>query len=324
MTSNSGQTMFIAGDWGTSQLRLFLCRREEAQDEVKTLSILDKITGPGVAECRGNLTETLFLLIEDWVLEYGKLPIMMSGMVGSNIGWVETPYLECPADIRDIVEARVNFVAGGHAVSIIPGLACTNPFNIPDVMRGEETQVLGWLMEDEAHRTSRHLICLPGTHTKWVLIKNGRIETFWTSMTGEVFALLNAHSVLVADKESAIKDEIFISGVQSIQETGPENLLSVLFGIRSRQIRQGLPTGDATSYLSGHLIGADVLSASTLMKKIIPDLIKVVLIGEPRISHLFSLALGQLGFECEITHATDIFLGGFENIDRLLEEREGK
>lgn len=86
--------------------------------------------------------------------------------------------------------------------------------------------------------------------------------------------------MLVAVKEATIKDEVFISGVQSIKETGSENLLSVLFGIRSRQIRQGLPTGDATSYLSGHLIGADVLSASTVMKEIIPDLIKVVLIGE--------------------------------------------
>ncbi|WP_417318769.1 2-dehydro-3-deoxy-6-phosphogalactonate aldolase [Emcibacter sp.] len=300
--------MFIAGDWGTSQLRLFLCRR----DETLALSILDKITGPGVAECRGKLPEVLFPLIEDWVFEYGKLPIMMSGMVGSNIGWVETPYLPCPVDIRDIAKAQVCFVANDHEISIIPGLACVNPLGVPDVMRGEETQVLGWLMADPEHQTGAHLVCLPGTHTKWVLVRDGCIDTFWTSLTGELFALLKTHSVLVADKDSPIREEAFDQGVKAIMSVGTENLLTALFGIRSQQIREGLPKEDATGFLSGHLIGADVLSAASLMEKIEPNLNKVVLIGEPRISQLFSLALGRVGYESEIAHATDIFLGGAE------------
>jgi 2-dehydro-3-deoxygalactonokinase len=315
MTEENTQ-MFIVGDWGTSQLRMFLCRRNEKNG----LSVLDKITGPGVSACSGKLEETLLKLIETWVLEYGKLSIVLSGMVGSNIGWVETPYLECPANVRDLAKARVQFMADGHNVSIIPGLACINPMGVPDVMRGEEMQVLGWMMTDEKHSSGSYLICLPGTHTKWVLVKDGYLELFWTSLTGELFALLKEHSVLLADRDAQIKDEVFIDAVKSILKIGPENILSGLFGVRSQQIRAGMPKEDAMSYLSGYLIGTDICSAKKLMIEAVPDLKKVILIGEPKISKLFSLALSQCGYKSEITHATDIFLEGFRNFDLLSSE----
>lgn len=298
--------IFIAGDWGTSQLRLFLCKRGENSD----ISILDKITGPGVTGCAGKLEETLLSLIENWARDYGKLSIVLSGMVGSNIGWVETPYIECPANIGDIIAGRVNLIADGHKVSIIPGLCCQNPLDFPDVMRGEEMQIIGWLMSEKKHQQGSYLMCLPGTHTKWVLVQDGSIVTFWTSVTGELFSLLNSHSVLVAKRETEINTQIFLAGVKEAEKMGAENLLSGLFGVRSRQIRAGLPAADAASFLSGNLIATDIVSATKLIKKLSPDISTVILIGEAKISNLFSLAINHFGLESEIMHATDIFLAG--------------
>lgn len=305
--SAKNSNMLIAGDWGTSQLRLFLCSRGENSH----ISIIDKITGPGVTGCAGKLEEKLLSLIESWAQKYGKLPITLSGMVGSNIGWVETPYVECPAKIGDIMDARVKFAAGGHKVSIIPGLSCQNPLGFPDVMRGEEMQVIGWLMSDEKHKYGSYLICLPGTHTKWVLVEDGSIVTFWTSLTGELFALLKSHSVLIAERKAKIKTQVFLAGVKAMEKIGAENILSGLFGVRSRQIRAGLPAADAASFLSGHLIATDVVSATKIIKKLSTDTNRVILIGEPKISELFRVAIEHFGLESETTQATDIFIAGF-------------
>ena len=118
-------------------------------------------------------------------------------MVGSSIGWVETPYADCPVHPDALAEACVPLKNG--RVHVVPGLACRNRFEAPDVMRGEETQVLGALQRLPELGSGKRLLCLPGTHTKWVMLLDGTITDFLTAPVGELYEVLARHSILVAD-----------------------------------------------------------------------------------------------------------------------------
>ena len=158
-----GAENFIGGDWGTSHLRLFLCDGQGA--------LLDSRTGPGAAEASGHFSDVFASLAAHWEGSLGTLPAVLCGMVGSSIGWVQAPYVVCPAIPEEIADACV-LLRGGN-VHIIPGLSCRNRFDAPDFLRGEETQILGALHLAPILRHGRWLICLPGTHTKWALLEDG-------------------------------------------------------------------------------------------------------------------------------------------------------
>src|SRR5262249_35103718 len=121
--------------------------------------------------------------------------ILMSGMAGSRQGWAELPYAECPADAASLAAGmrRMEWPEGGSAVWIVPGLACRDAAGGPDVMRGGETQIVGAVA---GLPKSGATLCLPGTHSKWVRVEEGRIRSFATAMTGELFAVLRRHSIL--------------------------------------------------------------------------------------------------------------------------------
>lgn len=301
---------FIAGDWGSSRLRLFLCRRGDDA----SLSVLERLSGPGIAGLQVTPSAALFPLIGDWVLRFGKLPIAMSGMVGSDLGWVNTPYLDCPVGIPHVRHGRIAFLADGHEITITPGIRCINPLGSPDIMRGEETQIAGWMSQDRAYQAGSFLLCLPGTHTKWVLVRDGCIRTFWTSITGEVYALLENQSGLITHKDSNFNDEVFVTGCQVVNHAGPNALLTALFGVRSRQICGDLDPADARAYLSGNLVGADVQAAVEISRKLEVQIESVVLIGATLLTHLFSLAIERTGLHCEIGGADEIFLNAIEPI----------
>src|SRR6266404_6581764 len=130
-----------------------------------------------------------------WKESHGALPAVLCGMVGSSLGWTQAPYLPCPARPEQIADACASIQEG--AIAVVPGLSCHNRFNAPDFMRGEETQILGALNLAAELREGRCVICLPGTHTKWVVVDEGWVREFFTAPTGEVFALLRDHSVLI-------------------------------------------------------------------------------------------------------------------------------
>ena len=134
---------------------------------------------------------------------------MLCGMVGSNLGWALAPYADCPAGFADLARCAIQVAP---QVWIIPGLRCAGLAGAPDVMRGEETQVLGWLAQRPERQRGRHLICHPGTHAKWVVVEDGRIVRFVTAMTGEMFAVLSKHSVLKSDAP-ANDDAAFDAGL---------------------------------------------------------------------------------------------------------------
>ena len=174
----------IAGDWGTTHLRLHLCRGT---------AVLDKADGPGIGALTTSPETILFDAIRPWSGKHGALPIWLAGMVGSRNGWREVPYASCPADIDRLRGALLKFRAHDHEIAIAAGASCTNRHGAPDVMRGEETQVFGALKSLPA---GGGLICLPGTHSKWATVEDDRITGFATHMTGEVFDVLRRHSIL--------------------------------------------------------------------------------------------------------------------------------
>jgi 2-dehydro-3-deoxygalactonokinase len=254
-------TDFLAADWGTSNLRAW---RLGPGGEVKAVQRLPW----GVAGLKpGEAARRL-----DWelrpMLGAEGLPAILCGMIGSAMGIAEAPYADCPAGAEDIARRLLQV---DQRTFIVPGLRCARPDGFasggfPDVIRGEETKVLGWLRLDPKRQRGDHVLCLPGTHCKWVRVKDGRIHDFLTCMTGELFALLNEKSVL---KTGAVPSDpaAFEAGLAFGAASAP--LASRLFAVRARMVGpdpgERLEGGKAASFLSGLLIGDEVARLPQLL-----------------------------------------------------------
>ena len=308
------EALFIAGDWGTTHLRLYLCQHNSSQ----ALNIVATQMGPGVSQVQGDFEQIFFDLAGQWFEDHGPMPVILSGMVGSNIGWHAAPYIDCPASAEQIVAGRTAFQTRGIDFSIISGLRTTNPLGTPDLMRGEELQLLGWMgaAAGPANKsTSAELIVLPGTHNKWALVRGGKIETFVTALTGELYSLLQNHSVLIANGESAdFSDDIFLQGVKVATTLESGQLLQALFATRSRQVLGELSELYASAYLSGLLIGSDVVGSVALMEKQMGRISSVELIGESALSRCYQLALESMDIKAELRDATQISISGYQTV----------
>jgi 2-dehydro-3-deoxygalactonokinase len=244
---------FIAGDWGTSRLRLYLC------DAAGQVLARGEGEGASVPDCAGRFAAA----VAAWDRAHGVLPAVLAGMVGSTIGWHEVAYLKCPAEPAGITGAAWRFEADGRAVAILPGLSCRGKTGAADVMRGEETQILGALHLHPQLTKGRHLICLPGTHTKWVAISDGAVSHFQTALTGELFEILRRHSVLARDSGDVDgSSPAFALGLDFAKQKA--DLLHLLFSARSRVVTGEMAKADAASYLSGLVLGKDVATALSL------------------------------------------------------------
>ena len=277
--------VFIAGDWGTSNLRLALCDAEG--------QTLDMRKGPGAADSRGKHAEIFDALTADWRRAHGELPAVLSGMVGSTMGWAEAPYLPCPAELYELAENPVQVRDG---IFIVSGMRCSNPLGAPDVMRGEETQLLGARHLDAALEEGNQLVCMPGTHTKWVSLHKGVVQEFLTAPTGEVFSMLCEHSVLVRDQATPIVHQSadFERGLAESVRHPEVNLLHRLFQSRSLRIDKQLTAEGAASWMSGLLIGSDVGGALAMFADI-PRAVPVFIIGAPQLADSYSRALLRHG-----------------------------
>ena len=302
--------MFIAGDWGTTNLRLFLCEYPGPGASL----ILQTINGPGVSQIKGEFEETFFGLVENWVELHGQMPVIISGMAGSTIGWKEAHYIPCPATADQISQGRVTFQVRGLEISIISGLKTYNPIGSPDVMRGEELQIMGW-MQLAYQRPESELIALPGTHNKWVLTQQNRIETFVTALTGELFSLLKNNSVLIAKRdENEFFEKAFFKGVEVVERLGQAQLIHALFSTRSQQLIGGVSQEQGLSYLSGLLIAADILGAISLFRQAEPEIESVTLIGDDKLCDRYKRVLDYLGIKSVNTDAAKIALAGYESV----------
>jgi 2-dehydro-3-deoxygalactonokinase len=268
---------FIAGDWGTTHLRLWLC---DAQG-----TVLDQKSGAGVAQCVGtDWPGLLAQLIASWTA-HGPLPVYLCGMVGSNIGWTPVPYVPCPVVTASLA---LHMKSPQENVWIVPGLCCKNHNDAPDVIRGEETQILGALQLQPTLKNDRQLLCLPGTHTKWVLMEQGQIEQFTTAVSGEMFAIIQQHSVLIRSDAAVSANEPAFN--QALLHAGQKrgSLQQWLFECRSRTLLDQPPLDNAPAYLSGLLIGDDVNHIISGFAGSVPP---VTIVGTASLCSLYAAAL---------------------------------
>ncbi|HEY1314884.1 MAG TPA: 2-dehydro-3-deoxygalactonokinase [Steroidobacteraceae bacterium] len=309
-----GGASFVAGDWGTSNLRLFLCDADGAA--------LDQLTGPGVAEVAGSsgaagFADTFDSLTAPWQAAHAVLPAVLCGMVGSSIGWIQAPYVPCPAMPEQIIDACT--ALPGARIHIVPGLSCRNRFNAPDFMRGEETQILGALTRVPELSRGTRLLCLPGTHTKWVVLVDGLLRDFFTAPSGELFALLCEHSVLVRKPKGDAPADLaaFQAGLARFNEFPNAQLLHRLFECRSRQLSGELAAQSADAYLSGLLIASDVHGALGALSGAVAER-SVCLIGTDRLLQLYALALQSHGFAALPVEGAAAALAGLSRVQQRL------
>jgi 2-dehydro-3-deoxygalactonokinase len=280
----------IVGDWGTSHLRLFLCAGD---------AVIGRRQGPGVASiaaAREPFEQVFLHTASGWLAEHANLDATLCGMVGANMGWTDVPYVECPVDPGKLAEAQVRLTAAGTRIAIVPGLACINHLGVPDVMRGEETQIIGALALAPDLVKGRRTVCLPGTHSKWVSLNDGVIERFTTGLTGELYGMLSQHSILLRGAATGGRDTAaFDAGVTRSIEAGAAQLPFLLFETRSRQLRAGMAPGAAHDFLSGMLIGAEIVSAGASMYGEAPVADSVVFVGEADIIDRYARAFAATG-----------------------------
>ena len=241
---------FIGIDWGTTSFRAYLVNE---RGEVK-----DQVAAPeGILAVKdGAFEQALEAHLKGWDK---SLPIVASGMITSRQGWVEVPYVDCPAGPSDLAKAIVTkSLASGRNVHFLTGLHFKSPSLGHDVMRSEETQVFGALSSVAMHFVT------PGTHSKWIDVEEGKIVSFSTYVTGETFAVMKAHSILGRLMANDKDDEArFIDGVDCAF-ADPAGLLHNLFSARSLALYQELPPESISSYLSGLIIGAEVAHAVSM------------------------------------------------------------
>jgi 2-dehydro-3-deoxygalactonokinase len=256
------QDMRLLGlDWGTTSLRAYLFGADG--------TVLDARQGPwGIMALPGAATEggydqALEQLCGDWLQREPGLPIVAAGMVGSAQGWREAPYIECPAGesalARSLATVRTR---GGLTVHIVPGMIAVRA--LPDVMRGEETQVIGALACKPGMETQGGVrMILPGTHSKWVQVEHGLVRDFTTCMTGEVYAALTGHTILgrLMPREQAsgpVDWVAFEQGLAIAMDERNGGLLTAIFSVRTLGLTHKLAPAQLPDYLSGLLIGYEI------------------------------------------------------------------
>jgi len=268
----------IGVDWGTTSFRAFRVGRDGL--------IRDRRVSPrGILNVPdGRFGDTLREEIGPW-LALGEDKVLLSGMIGSRQGWKEAPYLPCPAGAPDIGAALVEIEFDWAQVKLVPGLSTTDEAGIAEVMRGEETQVIGVL---EAMGGSG-LACLPGTHSKWATVEDGRIVGFTTHMTGETFGALRGHTILGRMmREGPADGAPFDAGVRRAADAG--GLLHHIFGARAQVLAGRLAETDAAAYLSGILVGHEVQAALAGRQGVV-----VHVIGAPELTAVYARAISTYG-----------------------------
>jgi 2-dehydro-3-deoxygalactonokinase len=293
----AARAALIGLDWGTTSLRAYLfdANGEVLATRVSTAGIMNL---PVPAE-EGGFDEAFDEACGVWLAQAPALPVIAAGMVGSAQGWVQAPYVETPANVDALVAGVVSvWTARGTLLTVVPGVLEQGA--LPNVMRGEETQVFGTLCDAMAAETEQTtLIGLPGTHAKWVVVEGGRIARFHTFMTGEVYAALTAHTILGRTMKRPAEPDTaaFLRGVTVAREHGCAGLLATAFSARTLGLTGQLAADEQPDYLSGVVIGHELLGLeATLARRDVPlAACAPRLIGTDALCERYRLALEQFG-----------------------------
>lgn len=294
MSHSNKNVQWIAVDWGTTNLRAWAMGEEN--------KILHHATSEKGMSALGKdeFEPALIEMTQAWLSSDQTMPVIACGMVGSRQGWVEAPYqtIPCPPLLADRL-VNANALDERLSVWVVPGIKQYQP---ADVMRGEETQIKGYLAGNPKFEG---ILCLPGTHTKWVRISAGEIVYFQTFMTGEIFNLLSNQSVLrhtISDDgwdegafEQAVADAISIPG----------EIAAKLFSLRAEALIHGLGADSALAKLSGLLIGVEL----AVTRKLWADQ-NVGIIGASKLAQIYSTALSLQGTKAKLSDAGQMVLSG--------------
>lgn len=298
----------LALDWGTSSLRAFLLGAQgQVLEQRAAQRGISQLAQPGAA----GFEEALAGIAGDWLQAWPGLPVVAGGMVGSAQGWLEAPYVPCPADVAALAgrAATVHSALAGP-VLLAPGLICSAPAPggpaMPDVMRGEEIQISGAL-HGRADWARECCMVLPGTHAKWARISGGAVTGFRTYMSGELFALLRTHSLLgrlmpaeaanaQADPASgAARESAFTLGLTQAGLSAPGDLAHQLFSTRTLGLAGTLPAHALADYLSGLLIGHEVVSGLAYLRALDLAQAPLLLVGDETLCARYARALDHFG-----------------------------
>jgi 2-dehydro-3-deoxygalactonokinase len=275
----------IGLDWGTSSLRAYLY---DAEGSV----VASRQHAWGIRQLPdGSFTAALRAITAGWP----PCTAVAAGMVGSRQGWLEVPYVDVPADAAAIARGMLQVQAcSSHTLWIAPGLRRVTP---ADVMRGEETQIVGALALQPSHGANARFV-LPGTHSKWATVRDGRIIAFDTMMTGELYALLMKHSILGAgvagESASSFSSEAFARGVIAARDSGASGAFSRLFSARALMLAGELAADLVPDFLSGLLIGEEFRVA--LLHDDGDRSTPLCLIGEPALCERYMAAAAHVGY----------------------------
>lgn len=283
---------FAAVDWGTSSFRLWLVNAGgQVLGERRSDQGMTAAARTGFASVLQSHLDALSVPAD--------LPVVICGMAGARQGWVEAGYLDTPAHLSDILKGAVAVSGQARDIRILPGIAQRDAA-APDVMRGEETQLLGALGLDAPGEA---LVCMPGTHSKWVRIRGGAVERFATFMTGELFSAVARDTILshaVAGAEEAVDADAFGAAVAEAF-AAPELSANLLFRVRSRQLLFGGSAQAARETISGTLIGVELAAGLAEREQVTP----VTLIVSGRLQRLYQIALERLSIPLNVVDAEE-------------------
>lgn len=292
---------WIAADWGTTHLRVWAMQGGTVLDHAQS--------DHGMARLKRDQFEGALLeLVEGW-LGTDPMPVIACGMVGARQGWVEAPYSSVPCRPDHSTHARPICVDPRLYVRVIPGLKQNAP---ADVMRGEETQIAGFLAMNPGWDG---VICLPGTHSKWVHVSAGEVISFQTFMTGEQFDLMSNASVLRHSVDTNGWDKDAFDEALSDSLSRPERLAANLFNLRARDLLNSQPKETARARLSGLLIGAELAAARPFWLGQ-----QVAIVGATALSQIYADALNAQGVPATIADGSRMTLAGLQAAYRLVKE----
>ncbi len=292
---------WIAVDWGTTHLRAWAMVGDMARAEASSADGMGKLD-------RDGFEPALLRLIEPW-LGQGRTRVIACGMAGARQGWFEAPYVAVPANPALLVPVTVPARDPRLNVQIVPGLKQLKP---ADVMRGEETQIAGFLSQTPDFDG---ILCLPGTHCKWAHISAQEVVSFQTAMTGELFDMLAKTSVLRHSIGPEDGDEDAFAEAVSDIISRPERLAQRLFGLRAENVLQNLSPTTARARLSGYLIGAELAATKPYWLGRV-----VAVAGTPTLANAYARALATQGAQAQIHDAAPLTRAGLARVYAALTE----
>lgn len=294
----------LVADWGTSNLRLFVCNSEgsilksiENESGIKSVS-------------KGAYPNILFNMIDSLGVSRDT-PLFVCGMAGARGGWIEAPYCDTPVALKDI-SLKMKVLPKPFDGYLLPGVRTVSPQNNTDVMRGEEIQIFGALSlleKDDA------VLCIPGTHSKWVRVKDGKITSFLTFMTGDIYQALS-QTILNIDLDPSAKDndlEVFVRGVNAV-EKGDFGLLHNLFTVRTRVLDGVLQENEVSNFTSGMLIGAELEAAYSFIN----SATSVIIVGSNNLCKLYQRALMSQNIDCTLVKSNDASCRGVAELNKII------